>query len=209
MTQRNSLASSFINWRIPQTDKLNELASPANEQRRFGNGAIFRATHHNLSQTCLYWKSRGREKREKERRREEERERKVSPPLDPAMTMTDVAILQWRWSRGISRAVASPFLRSTLCDLCPYMGDDFHIEKIEKTQFDIFNESWRRVLDFVFQGGDMNIVNSRRKENESRSKQMGPAEPRGLRHALHVPHVLLPLSPTLCSLICRRHANSA
>ncbi|KAM7113694.1 uncharacterized protein J5F26_004837 isoform 2-T2 [Ciconia maguari] len=179
MTQRNSLASSFINWRIPQTDKLNELASPANEQRRFGNGAIFRATHHNLSQTCLYWKSRGREKREKERRREEERERKVSPPLDPAMTMTDVAILQWRWSRGISRAVASPFLRSTLCDLCPYMG------------------------------GDMNIVNSRRKENESRSKQMGPAEPRGLRHALHVPHVLLPLSPTLCSLICRRHANSA
>ncbi|KAK4810682.1 hypothetical protein QYF61_007482 [Mycteria americana] len=33
MTQRNSLASNFINWRIPQTDKRNELASSTNEQR--------------------------------------------------------------------------------------------------------------------------------------------------------------------------------
>ncbi|KAK4830729.1 LOW QUALITY PROTEIN: hypothetical protein QYF61_013179 [Mycteria americana] len=33
MTQRNKLASNFINWRIPQTDKLNELARPTNEQR--------------------------------------------------------------------------------------------------------------------------------------------------------------------------------
>ncbi|KAK4822148.1 hypothetical protein QYF61_010367 [Mycteria americana] len=76
MTQRNSLASNFINWRIPQMDKLNELESSTNEQRRFGNGALFRATRHDLSQTCIYWKSRGKEKREKERRREEERERK-------------------------------------------------------------------------------------------------------------------------------------
>ncbi|KAK4828634.1 hypothetical protein QYF61_000282 [Mycteria americana] len=76
MTQRNRLASNFINWRIPQTDKLNKLASSTNEQRRFGNGAIFRAARHNLSQTCIYWKSRGREKGEKERKREEERERK-------------------------------------------------------------------------------------------------------------------------------------
>ncbi|KAK4823263.1 hypothetical protein QYF61_000230 [Mycteria americana] len=76
MTQRNRLASNLINWQIPQTDKLNKLVSSTNEQRRFGNGAIFRATRHNLSQTCIYWKSRGREKQEKERRREEERERK-------------------------------------------------------------------------------------------------------------------------------------
>ncbi|KAK4830237.1 hypothetical protein QYF61_009304 [Mycteria americana] len=74
MTQKNRLASNFINWRIPQTDKLNELASSTNEQGQFGNGAIFRATRHNLSQTCIYWKSRGREKQEKEKRREEERE---------------------------------------------------------------------------------------------------------------------------------------
>ncbi|KAK4825001.1 hypothetical protein QYF61_022947 [Mycteria americana] len=32
MTQRNRLASNFINWRIPQTDKLNELASSTNGQ---------------------------------------------------------------------------------------------------------------------------------------------------------------------------------
>ncbi|KAK4821785.1 hypothetical protein QYF61_002201 [Mycteria americana] len=76
MTQRNRLASNFINWRIPQTDKLNEPLSLTNKQRRFGSGAIFQATCHNLSKTCIYWKSRGREKREKERRREEERERK-------------------------------------------------------------------------------------------------------------------------------------
>ncbi|KAK4829106.1 LOW QUALITY PROTEIN: hypothetical protein QYF61_002144 [Mycteria americana] len=76
MTQRNSLASNVINWRIPQMDKLNEMASSANKQRRFGNGAIFWATCHNLAQTCIYWKSRGREKRERERRREEERKKK-------------------------------------------------------------------------------------------------------------------------------------
>ncbi|KAK4806917.1 hypothetical protein QYF61_012638 [Mycteria americana] len=49
VTQRNSLSSNFINWQIRQTDKLNELASPTKEQRQFGNGAIFRATRHNLS----------------------------------------------------------------------------------------------------------------------------------------------------------------
>ncbi|KAK4811332.1 hypothetical protein QYF61_024468 [Mycteria americana] len=76
MTQKNRLASNFINWRIPRMDKLNKLASLTNKQRQFGNGAIFWATRHNLSQTCIYWKSRGREKQEKERRREEERERK-------------------------------------------------------------------------------------------------------------------------------------
>ncbi|KAK4830600.1 hypothetical protein QYF61_012026 [Mycteria americana] len=90
MTQRNSLASNFINWQIQQTDKLNELASSTNEQRRFGNGAIFQATRHNLSQTWDPKKRKG-----KERRKEKE---KVSPPLDPAMTMTDMAILQW-WAR--------------------------------------------------------------------------------------------------------------
>ncbi|KAK4815424.1 hypothetical protein QYF61_002639 [Mycteria americana] len=76
MTQRNSLASNFINWRIPQTDKLNELASLTNEQRRFGNGAIFRASR---SQTCIYIlekQKKREEKQEKERRREEKRERK-------------------------------------------------------------------------------------------------------------------------------------
>ncbi|KAK4816400.1 hypothetical protein QYF61_016717 [Mycteria americana] len=78
-TQRNSLASNFINWRIPQTDKLNELASSTNKQRQFGNGAIFWATRHNLSQTCIYWKSRGRQRREKERKREEERKSITTP----------------------------------------------------------------------------------------------------------------------------------
>ncbi|KAK4828827.1 hypothetical protein QYF61_000884 [Mycteria americana] len=74
MTQRNSLASNFINWRIPQTDKLNDLTSLTNEQRRFGNGAIFRATR---SQTCIYIleEQRKREAR-KGKEREEERERK-------------------------------------------------------------------------------------------------------------------------------------
>ncbi|KAK4811010.1 hypothetical protein QYF61_015714 [Mycteria americana] len=33
MTPKNRLASNFINWQIPQTDKLNELASSTNEQR--------------------------------------------------------------------------------------------------------------------------------------------------------------------------------
>ncbi|KAK4810558.1 hypothetical protein QYF61_004521 [Mycteria americana] len=76
MTQRNSLASNFINWRIPQTDKLNDLTSLTNEQRRFGNGAILRASR---SQTCIYILEKQRkreEKQEKERRREEKRERK-------------------------------------------------------------------------------------------------------------------------------------
>ncbi|KAK4806151.1 hypothetical protein QYF61_001078 [Mycteria americana] len=76
MTQRNRLASNFINWRIPQTDKLSDLTSLTNEQRRFGNGAIFRASR---SQTCIYILEKQRkreEKQEKERRREEERERK-------------------------------------------------------------------------------------------------------------------------------------
>ncbi|KAK4813454.1 hypothetical protein QYF61_005402 [Mycteria americana] len=90
MTQRNRLASNFINWRIPQTDKLNELASLTNEQRRFGNGAIFRATCHDLSQTCVYIgraeEERSKKRKGKERRKEKE---KVSPPLDPAMTMAD------------------------------------------------------------------------------------------------------------------------
>ncbi|KAK4830667.1 hypothetical protein QYF61_012767 [Mycteria americana] len=101
MTQRNSLASNFINWRIPQTDKLNELTSLTNEQRRFGNGAIFWTTHHNLSQTCIYI-GRAEEERSKKRKGEERRKEneKVSPPLDPAMTMTDVAILQ-SWARAL------------------------------------------------------------------------------------------------------------
>ncbi|KAK4816315.1 hypothetical protein QYF61_014999 [Mycteria americana] len=37
MTQKNRLTRNFINWRIPQTDKLNKLESLMNEQRRFGN----------------------------------------------------------------------------------------------------------------------------------------------------------------------------
>ncbi|KAK4827277.1 hypothetical protein QYF61_016423 [Mycteria americana] len=76
MTQRNRLASNFINWRIPQTDKLNDLTSLTNEQRRFGNGAIFRASR---SQTCIYILEKQRkreEKQEKERRREEEKRKK-------------------------------------------------------------------------------------------------------------------------------------
>ncbi|KAK4806336.1 hypothetical protein QYF61_017205 [Mycteria americana] len=99
MTQRNRLASNFINWQIPQTDKLNELASLTNEQRRLGNGAIFQATRHNLSQTCIYI-GRAEEERSKKRKGEERRKEKekVSPPLGPMMTMTDVAILQW-WVR--------------------------------------------------------------------------------------------------------------
>ncbi|XP_072711585.1 uncharacterized protein [Ciconia boyciana] len=35
MTQRNTLTSNLINWRIRQADRLNELASPTNEQRQF------------------------------------------------------------------------------------------------------------------------------------------------------------------------------
>ncbi|KAK4831049.1 hypothetical protein QYF61_014981 [Mycteria americana] len=76
VTQRNGLASNFINWRIPQTDKLNNLTSLTNKQRRFGNGAIFRASR---SQTCIYILEKQRkreEKQEKERRRKEKKRKK-------------------------------------------------------------------------------------------------------------------------------------
>ncbi|KAK4816317.1 hypothetical protein QYF61_015001 [Mycteria americana] len=73
MTQRNSLTSNFINWQIQQMDKPNQLASPRNEQRQFGNGAIFLATCHNSSKTHIpeymveEWRERearkGKEKR--------------------------------------------------------------------------------------------------------------------------------------------------
>ncbi|KAK4818851.1 LOW QUALITY PROTEIN: hypothetical protein QYF61_020070 [Mycteria americana] len=79
MTQRNSLASNFINWRIPQTDKLNDLMSLTNEQRRFGNGAIFRATQ---SQTCIYIleKQRKREARKGKEKRGGKRKKKYHHP---------------------------------------------------------------------------------------------------------------------------------
>ncbi|KAK4830737.1 hypothetical protein QYF61_013187 [Mycteria americana] len=82
MTQRNSLASNFINWRIPQTDKLNELTSLTNEQRRFGNGAIFRASR---SQTCMYIleKQRKREARKGKEKRGGKRKKKYHHPWIP------------------------------------------------------------------------------------------------------------------------------
>ncbi|KAK4816311.1 hypothetical protein QYF61_014995 [Mycteria americana] len=77
MTQRNSLTSNFINWQIQQMDKPNQLASPRNEQRQFGNGAIFLASCHNLSKTHIpeymveEWRERearkGKEKRGEKR----------------------------------------------------------------------------------------------------------------------------------------------
>ncbi|KAK4830596.1 hypothetical protein QYF61_012022 [Mycteria americana] len=82
VTQRNGLASNFINWRIPQTDKLNELVSLTNEQRRFGNGAIFRATR---SQTCIHIleKQRKREARKGKEKRGGKRKKKYHDPWVP------------------------------------------------------------------------------------------------------------------------------
>ncbi|KAK4830234.1 hypothetical protein QYF61_009301 [Mycteria americana] len=79
MTQRNSLASNLINWRIPQTDKLNDLTSLTNEQRRFGNGAIFRASRY---QTCIYIleKQRKREARKGKEKRGGKRKKKYHHP---------------------------------------------------------------------------------------------------------------------------------
>ncbi|KAK4827191.1 hypothetical protein QYF61_015219 [Mycteria americana] len=120
MTQRNSLASNFINWRIPQTDKLHDLTSLTNEQRRFGNGAILRASR---SQTCIYILEKQRkreEKQEKERRREEKRERKSITTLgsrdddDRRGNPPVVGVRALPWG-GASLLLANPRLQ-----VCPF-----------------------------------------------------------------------------------------